>query len=93
MNKIKKLLVFIVLTLSLVFAFSFSEAKAYSYTDLDRIQLYEIKVTPKKEDGSLDIEIHLIWEVLDSYTDGPLEWIKVGIPNYHAKDIKALSDG
>ena len=93
MNKIKKLLVFIVLALSLVFAFSFSEAKAYTYTDLDRIQLYEIKVTPKKDDGSLDIEIHLIWEVVDSYTDGPLEWIKVGIPNYHAKDIKALSDG
>ena len=92
MNKIYKLFIFIALVIGLVFSFSFLKTKAYT-SDLDRIQLYEIKVTPVKEDGSLDIEFHLVWEVLDSSSDGPLDWIKIGIPNYHATNIKALNDG
>ena len=91
MSKIKKLFIFILLAFSFIFIASFNQASAYG--DLDYIELYEIKVTPKAEDGSLDIEYHIIWEVLDSSSDGPLEWIKVGIPNYHAKDIVGLSDG
>ena len=49
-------------------------------SDLDYINLYEVVVDPRN-DGTLDISIHLNWEVLDSTSEGPLEWVKIGIPN------------
>ena len=93
MNKIYKFFIFLLLSVSLALGLSNLKAKAYSYYDLDHIQLYEIWVNPVKEDGSLNIEFHIVWEVLDSSSDGPLEWIKIGIPNYHATNIEALSGG
>ena len=59
--------------------------------NLDQIRSYNITVSPY-EDGSLDMTYHITWEVLDSTTEGPLEWVKIGIPNKHAEDIEALSD-
>lgn len=91
MKRVIRLSLFIFLFLSLIICFAnLGKAKAYTY-DLDRIQLYEIRVTPVKEDGSLNIDFHIVWEVLDSTTEGPLTWIKVGIPNYHATNITKIS--
>lgn len=59
--------------------------------DLDVIHDYVITVEPDS-DGSLNIIYHIEWEVLDSESDGPLTWIKVGIPNKYVEDITALSD-
>ena len=87
MKKEIKLLIFIFLAIFFIFLSINLKVKAYG--DLDRIHLYEVKVTPRKEDGSLDIDIHINWEVLDSYSEGPLEWVKIGIPNYHVKELNA----
>ena len=58
--------------------------------DLDIINEYTITVDPRT-DGTLDMTYHLEWKVLDSIKQGPLEWIKIGIPNGNVSDIKAIS--
>ena len=58
---------------------------------LDEIQEYDITVDVR-DDGTLDIKYHIVWKVLDSDAEGPLKWVKIGIPNRHVDEIKALSD-
>lgn len=57
--------------------------------DLDYIRNYDITIAPNTEDGSLDMTVHLRWEVL---AEGPVEWVKIGIPNGSIRDVKALTD-
>lgn len=59
--------------------------------DLDIINQYTITVEPRKN-GTLDMTYHLEWRVLDSTTEGPLEWIKIGIPNANVSNITAISN-
>ena len=58
---------------------------------LDEIE-EEIIYLKTREDGSLDIQYHIEWKVLDSTSEGPLNWVKIGIPNAYVEDMKALSD-
>lgn len=70
--------------------------------DLDRILDYEITVDVN-QDGTLNMLYHIEWKVLDSTSEGPLEWVKIGIPNKkyvsmskitkNIKSIKYYSDG
>lgn len=59
-------------------------------SDLDIINDYTITIDPRA-DGSLDMTYHLEWEVLDSDSEGPLTWIKIGIPNSNVDGISAIS--
>lgn len=59
--------------------------------DLDRIRYYEITVDVN-EDATLNMVYKIDWEVLDSTTEGPLEWVKIGIPNNRNVSMEALSD-
>lgn len=59
--------------------------------DLDVINQYFITVDPNTN-GTLDLTYHLEWKVLDSTTEGPLEWVKIGIPNANVSNIKAISN-
>lgn len=59
--------------------------------DLDEIVNYNIRVVPNK-DASLHIYYDIDWLVLDSDSEGPLEWVKIGIPNSHTLSYKATSD-
>ena len=77
----------LVLALFLFFGFiPATEADA-----LDEILEYAITVDVN-EDGTLSMYYHLDWKVLDSTSEGPLSWIRVGIPNTHAKSVQAHSD-
>ena len=40
----------------------------------------------------MQMEFYLKWKVLDSKTAGPLEWIKIGIPNKYVSNISGLTD-
>ena len=42
--------------------------------DLDRIESYDVDVTPNTEDGSLRIQVTLEWTVL---AEGPVSWVKI----------------
>jgi hypothetical protein len=57
---------------------------------LDEIQNYEITVSPRA-DGTLDIAYHIEWKVLDDTQEGPLTWVKIGIANEYADELKAQS--
>jgi hypothetical protein len=63
---------------------------ALALKPLDEIQNYEISVSPRN-DGTLDIAYHLEWKVLDDIQEGPLTWVKIGIANEHADELKAQS--
>ncbi len=76
----------LVLAVLLVLPFSVDTAEA---ADLDYIHSYDITVTPLQSDGSLYIQVHLVWEVLD---EGPVKWVQVGIPNGSIRRTEALSD-
>lgn len=57
---------------------------------LDEIKSYVITVD-MREDGTMDIQYHLDWLVLDDTAEGPLTWVKIGIPNKHVDNMQALS--
>lgn len=59
--------------------------------DLDRIEEFNITVDPRMNDGTLDITYEVKWRVLDSTTEGPLEWVKIGVPNKRFDNPTALS--
>lgn len=84
----KKLLCSIFIILFLFIAVSPAKAKADG--NLDEIENYTITVD-MESDGSMDIKYHIDWKVLDDSSEGPLTWVKVGIPNSYADNIKALS--
>lgn len=60
-------------------------------TDLDEIEDYNVVVEPRMNDGSLDITYEITWKVLDSSTEGPLEWVQIGTPNSDFDNPTALS--
>ena len=85
MRKIKNILLLLTFFVLLLLIPNFSMAK-----DLDQINEYNITIDPRNN-GSLDIFYNIKWQVLDSDTEGPLEWVKVGIPNSSVDSIKAKS--
>lgn len=52
----------------------------YSHMPLDKLQEYQIQVEVNR-DGTMDITYHFRWEVLNDSKEGPLTWVKLGIPN------------
>jgi len=65
--------------------------ESHAYNELDYIQEYTIKVDPRN-DGTLDIRMTLNWKVLNSSSEGPLEWVKIGVPNCYVNSFKSYSD-
>ncbi len=58
--------------------------------DLDEIQKYTIQVDVN-DNGTLHMIYHVDWLVLDSDSEGPLEWVKIGIPNSHYQGLTGRS--
>jgi hypothetical protein len=84
----RKLLIFLLLTLFLIVLLN--GTKCYAM-DLDRITNYIVTVEPRMNDGSLDITYEITWKVLDSTTEGPLEWVQIGTPNSYFDTPTALT--
>ena len=57
---------------------------------LDEILLYEI-TAEVNGDATVTLTYHISWKVLDDKTDGPLEWVKIGIPNDRYVSMRSLS--
>ena len=70
----KRYLIFIVLFI--FFIIVTINNKSYA-ADLDRIVNYNVTVEPRMNDGTLDITYAITWKVLDSTTEGPLEWVQI----------------
>lgn len=78
------------LFLFIFFVFPLCSCEVGSDGDVDRINYYEIKID-QREDGTLDMTYTIEWEVL-SNSEGPLKWVKIGIPNKYIDSIQNLSD-
>ena len=59
--------------------------------DLDEILNYRITVDVN-DDATLDVVYHIEWKVLDSTSEGPLTWVKIGIPNKHYLSMEPLNE-
>ncbi len=64
---------------------------AYAH-NLDEIENYIVTVDPRMNDASLDITYAISWKVLDSTTEGPLTWVKIGTPNDNFTNPTALTE-
>lgn len=83
----KYILCSIILIILAVLSFN---TKSYA-GDLDLIEDYTVTVDPRMNDGSLDIIYEIKWKVLDSTTEGPLTWVKIGTPNEGFDNATALT--
>lgn len=63
----------------------------FAKENLDEIEQYTI-TSNVREDGTLDLKYYIEWKVLDSESEGPLEWVKIGIPNKHVDSITPLTN-
>ena len=86
----KKTLRSFVLALSLILFLPLFSTKVLA-ADLDRILDYEITVDVN-EDATLNMFYHIEWKVLDSTSEGPLEWVKIGIPNNKYVSMKKITN-
>lgn len=59
--------------------------------NLDEILNYEVIVEPRMNDGTLDITYKITWKILDSTSEGPLEWVQIGTPNSHFDNLTAMT--
>ena len=84
----KKKLVFLSVIIFIVLCI-FS-VKTYA-ADLDVIKSFIINASPR-ENGTVDFSYQIKWKVLDSTSEGPLTWVKIGLPNSRATSIKAHTD-
>lgn len=73
-----RIMTFIIALLSILL---FATTNVYASSPTDEILNYVITVEPL-DDASLILEYHIDWKVL-SDDIGPLEWLKIGIPNNH----------
>ncbi len=56
---------------------------------VDRIDDYIITASVN-DDGSVDMDYQITWSVI-SNAEGPLTWVKIGVPNSNFDNVKALS--
>lgn len=81
-----------IVCLAIVLALGLTSFTTHAKTEpLDEIQNYDITVN-MRPDGTMDIHYDIEWLVLDSTSQGPLEWVKIGCPNSHVDQIAALTD-
>ena len=83
--------IYILFILLFVFFIILTKSNESYAVDLDRILNYNVTVDPRMNDGTLDITYEITWKVLDSTTEGPLEWVQIGTPNEYFDTIKPLS--
>ena len=90
MRSKKNITRFLLCLAAVMFLWIVLPVKASASGDLDEIINYEITAVVN-DDATVRLNYHIDWKVLDSDSDGPLSWVKIGIPNKHCSDIKALS--
>ena len=83
----RKVLVAFLIVLTFIFI---PKSKAYTAKPLDYIEEFNIVVSTNS-DATLNFDYELKWKVLDDTTEGPLEWVKIGIPNKYISNINVIS--
>lgn len=87
----KTFLAFVALVMALLIYIPFGVEKAKAATALDYIEDFTVYVTPL-DDATLNMRYVIKWRVLNSTDEGPLEWVKIGIPNRFVDKLSAGGD-
>ena len=58
---------------------------------LDEIELYSITIDVN-DDGSMNLNYEITWKVLDDQAEGPLTWVRIGVPTSYVSKVKATTD-
>lgn len=93
MRKIIKYFLMLFLLLPLLFTTSCDnnhKKESYRFEPLDYIETYQITIDPNN-DGTLNMHYKITWNVLDDESEGPLEWVQIGIVNSYVKDLKPIT--
>ena len=88
MKKLFGIIFTVILSFSLAFGY---KLPAFASGDTDVIHNYDITVDVN-EDASLNVKYHIIWEVLESDSLGPVTWISLGIPSHSHLNINDYSE-
>ena len=76
--------------LAFTFLFTLLFAEKYKAAQLDEILDYEVDAYVN-DDATVTLTYSGLWEVLDSDSEGPLTWVKVGVPNIHCRNFTPLT--
>jgi len=87
-NNVLRLLLLAVIIAVIIPAAAFKTAAA---APTDEILVYEITASPNT-DASVTMHYHVEWKVLESDSLGPLEWVKIGVPNNNISSVEANTD-
>ena len=79
-----------VLLVALIVSVTCISVKSVEAKILDEILDYTV-TADVLDDATVDLTYDITWKVLDSTSEGPLEWVQIGIPNSHYNDITALT--
>lgn len=79
---------FITLLTMLTFSSLKNVTVAHAIRGLDVINNYVIRVKPN-DDATLNMNYHIEWEVLNSTSEGPLTYVRIGVPNRFISDLKS----
>lgn len=85
MNKIKYYLSLVIFAVLMVVLPVSVQAKP-----LDEILNYEI-TADVNDDATVTLLYNISWKVLDSKSEGPLNWVKIGVPNSHVLEYTPLT--
>ena len=75
----------------IILAATFTVSEVTYAAPLDEILVYDI-TAKVQDDATVKLTYHIEWKVLDSDSEGPLSWVKVGIPNKHYGEVLGLTD-
>lgn len=88
-SSLHKIATLVIAVISLCFVFNLNST--WAAKPLDEILSYSI-TADVQDNATVDLTYDISWEVLDSTSEGPLEWVQIGLPNNHINDMVGLSD-
>lgn len=90
-NCIKRILSGLLAVIAAVVFFVPPRSLEASTTQLDEIELYSITIDVN-DDGSMNLNYEITWKVLDDQVEGPLTWVRIGVPTSYVSKVKATTD-
>ena len=90
-NCIKRILSGLLAVIAAVVFFVPSHDTRAAGTPIDEIETYSITVS-LNDDGSMNCNYLITWKVLDDQKEGPLTWVRVGVPSDAVGSVRATTD-
>ncbi len=90
-NRLYNVILRIMLSLAMVVVICGGICQRVKADNLDEIEKYVVTANVL-DDATVELKYHIEWRVLDSYSEGPLDWVHIGIPNSYVEEYYDLSN-